>query len=176
MKYPDRVTAIITQNGNANLEGFSQDWAPWETYWREPTPTHREAVCASLSDQAIRFQREHGAPAGAVSPDDYVLDTFYMHRPGAEEIQLDLILSYRTNVALYPAFQSYLRTYCPLCWRCGACMMPSFFRPERRRTGGTCPMRKSIFSIRVISRWKPTIAKSQHISGTSLGASSAVVR
>lgn len=113
MKRPERVTAIITQNGNAYVEGFSQEWGPWETYWREPTPAHREATRASLSDEAIRFQHEHGAPAGLVSPDGYMLDTFYMHRPEAYDIQLDLILSYRTNVALYPDFQSYLRTHRP---------------------------------------------------------------
>ena len=113
MKHPERVTAVITQNGNAYVEGFSKDWGPWETYWREPTPAHREATRASLSDEAIRFQHEHGAPAGLVSPDGYMLDTFYMHRPDAYEIQLDLILSYRTNVALYPDFQSYLRKHRP---------------------------------------------------------------
>ena len=113
MEHPERVTAIITQNGNAYLEGFSKDWGTWETYWREPTPAHREATRASLTDEAIRFQHEHGAPAGSVSPDGYLLDTFYMHRPGAQEIQLDLILSYRTNVALYPDFQAYFRKNLP---------------------------------------------------------------
>lgn len=113
MKHPERVTAIITQNGNAYVEGFSKGWEPWQAYWREPTPEHREATRASLSDEAIRFQHEHGAPAGRVSPDAYMLDTYYMHRPDADEIQLDLILSYRTNVALYPDFQSYLRTHRP---------------------------------------------------------------
>ncbi|MDR3514244.1 MAG: alpha/beta hydrolase [Azospirillaceae bacterium] len=113
MKHPERVTAIMTQNGNAYAEGFSKEWGPWETYWRQPTPAHREATRASLSDAAIRFQHEHGAPAGRVSPDGFMLDTFYMQRPDADEIQLDLILSYRTNVALYPDFQSYLRTHRP---------------------------------------------------------------
>lgn len=113
MKHPERVTAIITQNGNAYVEGFSKEWASWETYWREPTPAHREATRAALTDEAIRFQHEHGAPAGRVSPDAYVLDTFYMRQPDAQEIQLDLILSYRTNVALYPAFQAYFRTHRP---------------------------------------------------------------
>jgi pimeloyl-ACP methyl ester carboxylesterase len=113
MRHPERVTAIITQNGNAYLEGFSSEWGPWETYWREPTPEHREATRASLSDAAIRFQHEHGAPAELVSPDGYLLDTHYMHRPEAQEIQLDLILNYRTNVALYPAFQDYFRMHRP---------------------------------------------------------------
>ena len=93
MKHPERVTAIITQNGNAYQEGFSAEWGPWQTYWREPTPALREATRAALTDDAIRFQHEHGSPAGTVSPDGYLLDTFYMHRREAQEIQLDLILS-----------------------------------------------------------------------------------
>lgn len=113
MRHPERVTAIITQNGNAYVEGFSDEWGPWQTYWREPTAEHREATRASLSDEAIRFQYEHGAPAGLVSPDGAMLDTFYMHRPDAYEVQLDLILSYRTNVALYPQFQAYFREHRP---------------------------------------------------------------
>jgi pimeloyl-ACP methyl ester carboxylesterase len=113
IKHPERITAIITQNGNAYVEGLSKEWGPWEAYWREPTPEHREAARASLSDEAIRFQHEHGAAAGLVSPDGTMLDIFYMHRPEAQEIQLDLILNYRTNVALYPDFQSYLRTHRP---------------------------------------------------------------
>lgn len=113
MRHPERVTAIVTQNGNAYLEGFSKEWGPWETYWREPTPAHREATRPSLSDEAIRFQHEHGAPAGRVAPDGYLLDTAFMHRRGAEEIQLDLILDYRSNVALYPGFQAYFRQHRP---------------------------------------------------------------
>jgi pimeloyl-ACP methyl ester carboxylesterase len=113
MKHPEHVTAIITQNGNAYVEGFSKEWSPWETYWRQPTLEHREATRASLTDEAIRFQHEHGAPSGLVPPDGYTLDTFYMHRPEAHEIQLDLILSYRTNVALYPDFQAYFREHRP---------------------------------------------------------------
>ncbi len=113
MKHPERVTAIISQNGNAYVEGFSDQWGPWETYWREPTEENRDACRASLTDEALRFQHEHGAPVGRVSPDGYTLDTFYMHRPESYEIQLDLILSYRTNVALYPEFQAYFREHLP---------------------------------------------------------------
>lgn len=113
MRHPGRVSAIITQNGNAYLEGLSQEWGPWQAYWREPTPEHREACRVSLTDDAIRFQYQHGAPKELVSPDGYTLDIAYMHRPEAIEIQLDLVLSYRTNVALYPDFQAYLRTNQP---------------------------------------------------------------
>lgn len=113
MKHPERVNAIITQNGNAYLEGLSQEWGPWQAYWREPTPKSREACRASLTDEAIRFQCQHGAPAELVSPDSYTLDISYMHRPEAIEIQLDLVLSYRTNVTIYPDFQAYFRKYQP---------------------------------------------------------------
>lgn len=113
LQYPERVTGIVSQNGNAYVEGFTSEWESWKAYWREPTPEHREATRAALTDEAIRFQHEHGAPPGLVAPDGYLLDTFYMHRPDAQEIQLDLILSYRTNVALYPAFQDYFRTHRP---------------------------------------------------------------
>jgi pimeloyl-ACP methyl ester carboxylesterase len=113
IRHPERVTAIISQNGNAYADGFSNEWGPWEAYWREPTPEHREATRASLTDDAIRFQHEHGARAELVAPDGYLLDIYFMRRPQAEEIQLDLILSYRTNVALYPAFQEYFRTHRP---------------------------------------------------------------
>jgi len=113
MAHPERVSAIITQNGNAYIEGLSTAWEPWQQYWREPSAANREACRDSLSDDAIRYQYEHGAPAGLVSPDGYTLDQSRMHRPEAKEIQLDLVLSYRTNVALYPAFQAYFRSHKP---------------------------------------------------------------
>jgi pimeloyl-ACP methyl ester carboxylesterase len=113
MKHPERVTAIVTQNGNAYVEGFSKDWELWQAYWRDPTPANREACRASLSVEAICFQYLHGAPAELVAPDSYNLDIAYMDRPEAREIQLDLILSYRTNVVLYPSFQKYFREHQP---------------------------------------------------------------
>jgi pimeloyl-ACP methyl ester carboxylesterase len=114
MAHPERVTAIISQNGNAYLEGFSGAWGPWQTYWREPTPEHREACRSSLKPDTIRnWQYFNGADPERVSPDGYTLDIAYMARPGAEEIQLDLVLDYRSNVALYPAFQEYLRKHKP---------------------------------------------------------------
>jgi pimeloyl-ACP methyl ester carboxylesterase len=110
LAHPERVTAIISQNGNAYLEGLSDAWGPWQTYWREPTIEHREACRDSLSRETIRdWQYLHGADPSRVSPDGYTLDIAYMARPGADEIQLDLILDYRRNVALYPSFQAYFR-------------------------------------------------------------------
>lgn len=114
MAHPERVTAIISQNGNAYIEGLSDAWAPWRAYWADPTAENREACRASLTPEAIRSgQYLHGADASLVSPDGYTLDTAYMARPGAEEIQLDLILDYASNLALYPAFQGYFRAHTP---------------------------------------------------------------
>lgn len=111
---PEKVTAIISQNGNAYLEGFSDQWDPWQAYWREPSAANREACRPSLSAQTIRdWQYGTGADPLKLSPDGYNLDILYMSRPGAEDIQLDLILDYRSNVAAYPAFQQYLRTHQP---------------------------------------------------------------
>jgi pimeloyl-ACP methyl ester carboxylesterase len=114
MRYPERISAIISQNGNAYVEGFSDAWGPWQTYWREPTPEHREECRSSLSPETIReWQYFNGADRERVSPDGYTLDIAYMSRPGAEEIQLDLVLDYRSNVALYPDFQAYFRAHRP---------------------------------------------------------------
>ncbi len=114
IRHPERVSAIISQNGNAYLEGFSDEWGPWETYWREPSAANREACRPSLAPDTIRnWQYGTGANKNFLSPDGYELDIAYMARPGATEIQLDLILDYRSNVALYPAFQSYFREHCP---------------------------------------------------------------
>jgi len=114
VKHPERVSAIISQNGNAYLEGLSDAWAPWQTYWREPTAAHREACRNSLSPSTIRdWQYLLGADSVRMSPDGYTLDIAYMSRPGADEIQLDLILDYRSNVALYPSIHEYFRKYRP---------------------------------------------------------------
>ena len=114
MGRPERVTAIVSQNGNAYVEGLSDAWEPWRAYWARPTPENREACRASLTTEAIRtVQYLHGADPALVSPDGYTLDIAYMGRPGADEIQLDLILDYASNLALYPAFQAYFREHRP---------------------------------------------------------------
>jgi len=114
MAHPERITAIVSQNGNAYIEGLSDGWGAWQTYWREPTPEHREACRQSLAPETIRmWQYLNGSDPALVSPDGYSLDIAYMARPGMDEIQLDLILDYRSNVALYPKFQDYFRTHRP---------------------------------------------------------------
>ncbi len=112
--HPERITAIISQNGNAYLDGFSDEWGAWQAYWREPTPENREACRASLAPEAIRdWQYLTGAAPQRVSPDGYTLDIAYMARDGADEIQLDLILDYRSNLAKYPEFQVYFKRHQP---------------------------------------------------------------
>lgn len=114
MRHPEKVSAIISQNGNAYVDGFSDQWGPWEAYWREPSAANREACRASLAPDTIRnWQYGTGADPSLLSPDGYELDIAYMARDGAEEIQLDLILDYRSNVALYPDFQAYFRKHLP---------------------------------------------------------------
>lgn len=113
---PERIRALVSQNGNAYLEGLSGAWGPWQSYWREPTAPHREACRASLTAEAIRDgQYLHGTDHSRVSPDGYTLDLAHLARPGAEDIQLDLVLDYRSNVAMYPDFQAYFRQHQPPC-------------------------------------------------------------
>jgi pimeloyl-ACP methyl ester carboxylesterase len=108
--HADRITAIISQNGNAYEEGLSDGWSPIRAYWQEPSQANREALRAFLSPQTTLWQYTHGvADASSVSPDGYSLDDFYLARPGADEVQLDLIGDYKSNVALYPAFHEYFR-------------------------------------------------------------------
>jgi pimeloyl-ACP methyl ester carboxylesterase len=114
LRFPDRISAIITQNGNAYIEGFSDAWEPWKNYWKNPTPKNREACRDALSFKVIRdIQYFHGTNPKYVSPDGYMLDIAYLARPGADERQLDLILDYRSNVALYPKFQEFFREFQP---------------------------------------------------------------
>ena len=114
MRHPKRVTAIISQNGNAYLEGLSDGWKPIRAYWQDPTEANRAALRAFLTPETTYWQYTHGvADTSAVSPDGYSLDNFYLARPGADEVQLDLFGDYKSNVALYPDFQTYFRTHKP---------------------------------------------------------------
>ncbi len=115
VKHPERITAIISQNGNAYAEGLSDGWNPIQAYWREPTQANRDALRGFLTPETTRFQYIHGVPdPSLVSPDGSSLDDHYLARPGAHEVQLDLFLDYASNVALYPAFQAYFRNHQPL--------------------------------------------------------------
>jgi len=111
MKHPERVTAILSQNGNAYEEGLSDAWDPIRRYWAEPTAENRNAVCdALLTFEGTRWQYTHGvANPEMVAPESYTLDSALLERPGNKDIQLDLFLNYASNLALYPAFQQYFR-------------------------------------------------------------------
>jgi pimeloyl-ACP methyl ester carboxylesterase len=107
---PERITAIISQNGNAYVEGLSQGWNPIQKYWKEPTPENRTALRAFLKPEATKRQYLHGVQdESQVAPESYELDSALLARPGNDEIQLDLFLDYASNVALYPKFQEYFR-------------------------------------------------------------------
>jgi pimeloyl-ACP methyl ester carboxylesterase len=114
VKHPERITAIISQNGNAYEEGLSEGWGPLRAYWANPSQANRDALRAFVSPETTRWQYIHGvADQSAVSPDGMSLDDFYLARPGATEVQLDLMGDYKSNIALYPTFQDYFRTSRP---------------------------------------------------------------
>ncbi len=114
IRHPERITGIISQNGNAYVEGLSEGWNPIRAYWEDASAANRDALRAMLTPQTTYWQYTHGvADVSAVSPDGYTLDDHYLARPGAAEVQLDLFGDYKSNVALYPAFQEYFRTHKP---------------------------------------------------------------
>jgi pimeloyl-ACP methyl ester carboxylesterase len=114
LAHPERITAIISQNGNAYEEGLSQGWNPIQKYWKEPTAENRTALRHFLKPEATKWQYTHGVQDETiVAPEAYTLDSALLGRPGNDEIQLDLFLDYASNVALYPKFQEYLRTKRP---------------------------------------------------------------
>lgn len=114
VKHPEKITAIISQNGNAYEEGLSEGWNPIRAYWQDASEANRKALREFLKPEAIWWQYSHGvSDTSKISPDGYSLDNFYLARPGADEVQLDLFGDYKSNVALYPAFQKYFRAHKP---------------------------------------------------------------
>ena len=111
MAHPERVTAIVSQNGNAYEEGLGDSWAPIRKYWAEPTPDNREVIHKNiLTLEGTRWQYTHGvSDPDSVPPESYTLDTALFERPGNKDIQLDLFLNYASNLKLYPKFQEYFR-------------------------------------------------------------------
>lgn len=110
LRHPERITALVVQNGNAYEQGFSDFWVPIRAYWTEATPERRRALRAGLTLAATRAQYVDGVRDPArVSPDNWLHDQALLDRPGVDEIMLDLFYDYRTNVALYPAFQALFR-------------------------------------------------------------------
>jgi pimeloyl-ACP methyl ester carboxylesterase len=135
--HPERVTAIISQNGNAyeegpqtllgGIPGGSQGWNPIQNYWKEPTDGNRTALRQFLTPEMTKVQYLHGvSDQTLVAPESYTLDSALLARPGNDEIQLDLFLDYASNVALYPEFQDYFREKRPP-------ILAVLFPPGRRR-------------------------------------------
>ena len=114
LAHPERITAIISQNGNAYEEGLSEGWNPIQKYWKEPTAENRAALREFLKPAATQWQYSHGvSDTSLLAPEAYELDSALLARTGNDEIQLDLFLDYASNVALYPKFQEYFRTKRP---------------------------------------------------------------
>jgi pimeloyl-ACP methyl ester carboxylesterase len=111
---PERVTAIVSQNGNAYEEGLGNAWQPIQRYWREPTLEHRNAIRAGLNLEGLRHEYSVGITnPDLIKPEGYTLDAALLARPGNVDIQLDLFLDYANNVKLYPKFQEYFRAMKP---------------------------------------------------------------
>ncbi|MCC2613728.1 alpha/beta hydrolase [Neorhizobium sp. Rsf11] len=114
VEHPERISAIISQNGNAYEEGLGSGWEPMKAYWQAPTEEFRNSLRAAFSPSATRYQYEEGVcDLTLISPDAQTLDNYYLARPGAHEPQLDYFTDYGDNVALYPVFQRYFREHQP---------------------------------------------------------------
>jgi len=116
LRAPERVTALIVQNGNAYEEGLSDAWNPIKDYWRDPTAANRDRLRGFLTLDGTRLQYTTGLSdtrAELVSPDSWTLDWSLLSRPGNIDLQLDLFSDYQTNVALYPKFQAFFREHRP---------------------------------------------------------------
>ena len=114
VRHPERVTALVVQNGNAYVEGLREFWVPFRQYWQDNSLASREVLRGFLRIEATIFQYTSGVQdISLVSPDTWTVDQYRLDRPGNNEIQLDLFYDYQTNVALYPVWQNYLRTYQP---------------------------------------------------------------
>ncbi len=111
---PERVTALISQNGNAYEDGLSENWNPIRAYWQDPTQENRNNLRSFLQSGTTQFQYTHGeSDTSLIAPESYTLDQYFLDRAGNDEIQLDLFGDYKANVAAYPRFHEYFRTHRP---------------------------------------------------------------
>lgn len=114
LKHPERVSALIVQNGNAYEEGLGAFWGPIKAYWASDTPEHRKALEGLMTLETTKFQYTDGmSDLAHIDPDNWVHDQALLDRPGNLDIQLDLFKDYGTNVPLYPQFQAFFRKYRP---------------------------------------------------------------
>ena len=129
MWHPERVTAIVSQNGNMYDEGLGPKWAARREYWKAPTPELRKQYASAYALDTIIGQYTFGTPPGSVGPDGYTLDFAYVNLPGRAAFRDDLIFDYQANVALYPKFQQYLRDRKPPLLAVWGKNDPSFIPP-----------------------------------------------
>ncbi len=114
VRHPEKVTALVVQNGNAYEEGLGEFWAPLRAYWADGSTEHRDALRQFLTLDGTKWQYTNGTRhAESISPDAWTLDQWYLERPGNKDIQLDLFYDYRTNLTHYPAWQQYFREHQP---------------------------------------------------------------
>ena len=145
VRHPERITAIISQNGNAYEEGLSDGWNPIQAYWKEPSQANRKAIHVMVAPQTTIWQYTHGVPdTTRVSPDGYGLDNYYLARNGADEVQLDQFLDYASNVAIYPVFQEYFRTSRPPLLAVWGSNDRSSCQPGPKPSNATYPMPTSV--------------------------------
>ena len=171
LKHPERISAIVSQNGNAYEEGLSDGWNSIRAYWEDPSQANRDALRAFLKPETTVTQYTHGvSDTTRVSPDGYSLDNFYLARPGADEAQLDLFGDYKNNVALYPAFQKYFRDHKPPLLAVWGKNDPFFLPPAPRLSSGICRTQSCASSIPGTSRWRRTRSRSRRRSAIFLVA------
>lgn len=114
LRHPERVTALVVQNGNAYDEGLKEFWKPIKAYWNNDTAENRNTLRAGMTPEATKFQYVDGVrDPSRIDPDSWVHDQALLDRPGVDEIQLDIFKDYGTNVALYPKFQEFFRARKP---------------------------------------------------------------
>lgn len=114
LRHPERVTALVVQNGNAYEEGLRDFWKPLKAYWADHSQEHREALRAALTPASTKSQYLGGVrDPSRIAPENWIHDQALLDRPGVDEIMLDLFGDYGSNVALYPQFQEFFRTRRP---------------------------------------------------------------
>ncbi|MBK1439604.1 alpha/beta hydrolase [Parapedobacter sp. ISTM3] len=114
MSNPEKITAIISQNGNAYEEGLGEGWKPIQAYWKHDTQENRDALRGFVTLAGTKFQYYTGVPdESLIAPEVITMDQYFLDRPGSDEIQLDLLRDYKNNVLLYPKFQAYFSTWKP---------------------------------------------------------------
>jgi len=168
MARPERVAAIVSQNGNAYEEGLGNAWAPIQRYWVNPSAENRGIVRQALNPDGLRWQYVVGAPdPDAIAPEGYTLDAALIARPGNMDVQLDLVLDYANNVKLYPAFQKYFRKSKPPLLAIWGKNDPFFLPPALRPSRGTIRTLRSACWMRATLPWKRTSMKSPRQCGVS---------